>query len=194
MTERFRVQEVIVVEGIHDKQAVDRAVQADCLISGGSSCGEAFLRQVERAAAERGVIILTDPDTPGARIRRIVSERVPNCKHAFLPKKEAIRDGDLGIENANPESIRLALLGARAQVLTSQEQSPLIQWEDVIELGLVGLPDSSRKREQLGDLLGIGYGNAKTFWKRLHSLRITPQEFAEAYEKMENRERSRSNE
>ena len=29
---------------------------------------------------------------------------VPGCKHAFLPREEAKKDGDIGIENASPKS------------------------------------------------------------------------------------------
>ncbi|MDB5083630.1 MAG: ribonuclease [Bacilli bacterium] len=174
-----------MVEGIHDKQAIDRAVDADCLISGGSACGEPFLRQVQRAAQDRGVIILTDPDSPGQRIRRIVAERVPQSKHAFLPKSEAIKNGDLGIENASPAAIRAALLNVRSTQAVEAEPFEQVEWQDLVELGLSGASDSAVRRHLLGDLLGIGYGNAKTFWKRLVMLRVTRVEFIQAYEQMQ---------
>lgn len=46
------------------------------------------------------MIILTDPDHAGERIRKIVSAKVPGCKHAFIPEKDATRKGDIGVENA----------------------------------------------------------------------------------------------
>ena len=38
----------------------------------------------------RGVIVLTDPDFPGEKIRKIITEHVPDCKHAFIDKKSAL--------------------------------------------------------------------------------------------------------
>lgn len=187
----MKMKEIIVVEGIHDKQAIDRAVAADCLISGGSAVSEEFLAQVERAMRERGVIIFTDPDQAGERIRRIIAQRVPGCKHAFLPREEARADnGDIGIENASPESIRQALSHVRSE---EKEWQAAIRWEDMILLGLAGSAEASRRRRLLGERLHIGYGNAKTFWKRLNMLGVTREELREAYAALE-RDESREEE
>jgi ribonuclease M5 len=178
-----RIKEVIVVEGYHDKQAIDAAVEADCLISNGSEVSETFLKQVERAAKERGVIIFTDPDAAGERIRRIVSRRVPGCKHAFLPRHEATAaDGDLGIENATPEAIRRALESVRTEWSGSE---PEFSWIEMTEYGLTAHPEAAKRRMLLGEKLGIGYGNAKTFWKKLNMLGISRAEFEAAYAEIE---------
>lgn len=179
----MKIKEIIVVEGLHDKDAIDRAVEADCLISGGSAVSESFLKQVERAQRERGVIILTDPDFPGERIRKIVAKRVPGCKHAFMPKEEAILNGDLGIENASPESIRRALESVRTEWEGTTEKFP---WAEMIDRGLVGQPDSAYLRDQLGRMLNIGHGNAKTFWKRLNMLGVTREEWEAAWDRLNN--------
>lgn len=179
----MKIKEIIVVEGYHDKQAIDRAVMADCLITGGSAVSETVLQQAERAMKERGVIIFTDPDYAGERIRKIVSRRIPGCKHAFLPREEAMaKDGDIGIENADPESIRKALSAVRTEWEGTREE---ISWEDMIQLGLTGLPDSARLREKVGRKLQIGYGNGKTFWKRLNMLGVTRRELIDAYSSVE---------
>lgn len=184
----MRIKEIIVVEGLHDKVAIDRAVQADCLISGGSAVSESFLQQVERAQRERGVIIFTDPDYPGERIRKIVANRVPGCKHAFLPKEEAIQNGDLGVENASPESIRRALVEVRTEW---PGQEPEFAWIEMQEYGLTGLPDSAERRDRLGRVLGIGHANAKTFWKRLNMLGVTRAEWEAALRELEPAETNR---
>lgn len=175
----MRIKEVIVVEGTHDKQAVDAAVEADCLLSNGSEVSETFLKQCERAARERGLIIFTDPDSAGERIRRLVSRRVPGCKHAFLPRHEAeAKDGDLGIENAKPDSIRRALEAVRTEWTGSE---PEFTWQEITEYGLTAHSNAAERRHYLGERLGIGYGNAKSFWKKLNMLGVSRDEFEEAY-------------
>jgi ribonuclease M5 len=157
-------------------------VEADCLLSNGSAVSETFLKQVERAARERGVIVFTDPDGPGERIRRLVSRRVPGCKHAFVPRHEAVANGDLGIENAKPEAIRRALEVVRTEW---EGQEPEFSWQEMIEYGLTAHPMASERRSVLGERLGIGYGNAKAFWKKLNMLGVSRDEFETVYEQIE---------
>src|SRR5690606_42026993 len=75
-----KIKEVIVVEGKKDTAAVQRAVAADTLETGGSAVGSDLISAIRRARDKRGVIILTDPDGPGERIRRIISEQVSGCR------------------------------------------------------------------------------------------------------------------
>jgi ribonuclease M5 len=177
-----KIKEVVVVEGYHDKQAIDEAVEADCLLSNGSAVSETFFKQVERAARERGVIVFTDPDGPGERIRRLVARRVPGCKHAFLPRHLAVANGDLGIENAKPDAIRRALEAVRTEW---EGQEPEFSWQEMIEYGLTAHPMAAERRRILGEQLGIGYGNAKAFWKKLNMLGVSREEFETMYEQLE---------
>lgn len=173
------IQELVVVEGLHDKQAVDTAVSADVWVIGGDRIANRFLNELERAARTRGVIVLTDPDGPGERIRRRIEERIPNCKHAFLHKAEAVAHHRVGVEFASPESIRLALLAVRkAQNKSIQEQSFTL--EDLREAGLAGGPGAAERRTEVGEYLRIGYANAKAFVRKLNVLCVTRDEWNEA--------------
>ena len=51
--------------------------------------------------------------------------------------------------------------------------------EDLFNAGLIGEADSRDRREKLGNMLAIGYGNGKTFLKKLNSFDITKEEFYE---------------
>ncbi|MCR1899519.1 ribonuclease M5 [Irregularibacter muris] len=175
------IREVIVVEGRDDEAAVKRAVDAEVIITSGLGIEEKTIERIRYAQQKTGVIILTDPDFPGEKIRKIISERVPGCKHAYLPKKYSIKDNDVGVENATPEHIREAL----ERVKTQGENRQLFTLEHMIDAGLV-MGDSSRiRREKLGDHLGIGYANAKQFLKRLNHYSISLEEFQEALEWLE---------
>lgn len=171
------IREVIVVEGKSDTAAVRRAVQADTIETNGSAVDESVLKRIELAHARRGVIVLTDPDHAGERIRKIVAARVPGCKHAFLSQEEALRGEDVGVENASPETIRRALANLRTEVPGAE---PQIFWRDILRAGLTGRADSASRRWEAGLALGIGYCNAKQFLKRCVMFQITRDEFAAA--------------
>ncbi|MFD1427972.1 ribonuclease M5 [Kroppenstedtia sanguinis] len=176
--QQLSVKEVIVVEGRNDTEALRRAVRADTIETRGSAVGSDVIAEVKRALDARGVIILTDPDGAGERIRRIVSREVPGCKHAFISQEEARGAHGLGVEHAAPEVIRQALAKARHEA--GEPFATGVSWERYREAGLVGHPKSRLLREKLAVALGIGYGNAKQFFRRLHLLHITAKEFEEA--------------
>ncbi|WP_090117875.1 ribonuclease M5 [Cohnella sp. OV330] len=186
---------MIVVEGKEDTVAIRRAVDADTIETGGSAIDEKVLRRIELARERRGVIIFTDPDVPGEKIRKIIEARVPGCSHAFLAKADARGKDGIGVEHARPEAIRAALARVRASAgggaqaaadvtasgaTQAEAGEPAIAWADLIDAGLIVHPAAASRRERMGELLGIGYANGKQFYKRLGMFRITRAEFAEA--------------
>lgn len=178
------IKEMIVVEGKDDTTAVHRAVGADTIETGGSAIGEDVLLRIELAQARRGVIVFTDPDAPGERIRKIVTERVPGCKHAFLTKDEARGRRGIGVEHASNAAIQRALEGVRSPQ-SDADRLAEIEWSDLLTTGLIVHASSARRRERMGELLGIGYANGKQFYKRCLMFRITRVEFLSALEQLE---------
>ncbi|SEN64431.1 ribonuclease M5 [Lihuaxuella thermophila] len=177
------IKEIIVVEGRNDTVAVRRAVIADTIETRGSAIGDRVLAEIRRAQAKRGVIVFTDPDYAGERIRRIISEEVPGVKHAFLPQDKAKSKHKIGIEHASPEAIVQALFGVRTEG-GEIPCDPPISWEDYLHLGFAGQSDSGWFRQKVADELGIGYGNAKQFYRRLQVLRIGKEELYRAIERV----------
>jgi len=182
MPER-KIKEIIVVEGRNDTLAIRRAVQADTIETRGSAIGEEVMQEIRRAHQQRGVIIFTDPDHAGERIRRIISREIPGVKHAFLPQDLAKGKRKIGVEHASAESIREALFAVRTEWIEGDEEAP-IDWEEYRSWGFVGDSHASRFRKEVAEALGIGYGNAKQFYRRICALRITREELLEAMERV----------
>ena len=124
---------------------------------------------IEELEKTRGVIILTDPDYPGMRIRNMIMERVPHVKQAFVDKKDAIGKKKLGIAEAREEAIIQAL----ENVVSFSKESQSLTWEEFISLDIIG---DKQKRLAIYDLFHLGYGNAKTLFKRLNMASITKQD------------------
>ncbi|MBD1372475.1 ribonuclease M5 [Hazenella sp. IB182357] len=176
-----KIYEVIVVEGHNDTQAIKQAVEADTIETRGSALDESTMRDIEVASKTRGVIIFTDPDQAGDRIRRLISEQIPNVKHAFLPQRLARTDKKVGIEHANRIDIQQALTKVKTEV-TSTDVSPPLTWEEYISCGFTGANDSKIFRERVAEVLGIGYNNSKNFYRKLHVLQISRAEMMKAIE------------
>jgi len=175
------IKEVIVVEGKDDTTAIKRAVDADTIETNGSAIGKDVLARIRLANERRGIIIFTDPDHAGERIRKIVASHAPGCKHAFLPQEKAYYKGDIGIENASPDAIRQALSELRTETTSMTGE---VTMEDMMAAGLLVHPEAASRRLELGKLLGIGYANGKQFYKRCTSFNITKQEFQAALDQL----------
>ncbi|MCF2600631.1 MAG: ribonuclease M5 [Veillonellaceae bacterium] len=176
------IKEVLVVEGKMDVVAIDKAVEADCIITEGFNLKPQALDSIAKAYQKRGIIIMTDPDSAGERIRRFLTKRFPEAKHAFIPKEDATANNDIGIEQASPEAIRTALAKVRTM---DWEPTNNFTGADLLRAGISGSPAASEKRAKLGAVLGIGYANAKTFLQRLNHYGITRQEFQQAVAELE---------
>ena len=176
------IKEVLVVEGKMDVVAIDKAVEADCIITEGFNLKPQALDSIAKAYQKRGMIFMTDQDSEGERIRRFLTKRFPEAKHAFIPKEDATANNDIGIEQASPEAIRTALAKVRTM---DWEPTNNFTGADLLRAGISGSPAASEKRAKLGAVLGIGYANAKTFLQRLNHYGITRQEFQQAVAELE---------
>lgn len=173
------LKEVIIVEGKMDVVAVSKAVEADCIITNGFHFNKKTLSNIAAAYKRRGIIILTDPDSAGENIRKFLTKKFPGAKHAYISKTEATANNDIGVEQASPESIRNAL--AKVHTLNLNPRAEFTATE-MLQYGLSGGAESSKLRDKVGAALGIGYGNVKTFVRRLNSYGVTRAEFLEALE------------
>ncbi|MFC2337154.1 MAG: ribonuclease M5 [Negativicutes bacterium] len=171
------IKEVLVVEGKMDVAAVRRAAEADCIITGGFTLSRRTLDDIKEAYRRRGIIILTDPDAAGERIRRFLAQRFPDAKHAFIPREEATANDDIGVEQASPTAIRAALDKVRTP---GWEPGEIFSTADMAQARLSGAADAVQRRARLGAMLGVGFANAKTFLRRLNHYGVTREEFSAA--------------
>ena len=168
-----------------DVLAVGRAVEADCIITDGFRLSPRTVASIGDAYKRRGIIILTDPDPAGERIRRFLSKKFPEAKHAFVPKEEATANDDIGVEQASPDAIRTALEKVR-----TLDWNPVDHFSaaDLIAAGLSGGDGASERRARLGARLGVGFANAKTFLKRLNHYGVTREEFESGLQELDEEE------
>ena len=174
------IKEIIVVEGKADISAVKKAVDAQVISTNGLGINEGIINIIKKASKNKGIIILTDPDYPGKKIRNILASQIENCKHAFIPRDKADKDGDIGVENASKEAIIEALKKARAEIAEDRQEFSI---NDMVCYGLAGNDNAAKRRSVIGDELGIGYCSAKQFLKRLNSFGIKREELEDAIDK-----------
>ena len=176
-------KEVIVVEGRDDTRRLKEIFpDIETIETNGSAIDKPTLERIKILNETRGVIVFTDPDFPGNKIRQAVTEVVPECKHAYLKKQDAIaKNGSgVGVEHASNEAIKAALENLLTASKTIVEE---IEMQFLIENQLIGHANSSSLREHISDVLGIGYVNGKQLQKRLMMFGISKEQVIEALSK-----------
>ncbi len=169
----MRIKEIIVVEGKHDTQKLQSCIECDTLETCGCRLTKERIELIRQLQKKRGVIIFTDPDVPGEKIRNAINTQVPGCKNAFIEKRLAKTSKKVGVEHAKPQDIKDAL----SHLMTYEVQvSETLSLKEFHALGLNGRRNSAQLREMLGNTLFIGKCNAKTLWKRLNMLGLSVKE------------------
>ena len=79
-----KMKEILVVEGKNDTNVLKSFLDCDTIETNGTHLGKEILRQIRLAQKTRGVIIFTDPDFPGEKIRSCINAAVPGCKMPSL--------------------------------------------------------------------------------------------------------------
>jgi ribonuclease M5 len=157
---RLRIKQAVVVEGKYDKIKLSAVIDAVIIVTNGFG----IYKNSETAdlirfyARSSGIIILTDSDTAGARIRghiksivsegEIISLYVPEIFGKEKRKTSPSKEGKLGVEGMSVQILRETFEKAG---LLSEDSEPRekITKQDMYELGLSGGADSREKRRHL---------------------------------------------
>lgn len=166
------IKELIVVEGKTDVAFLSQFVQGQFLITHGLNVDEELLKEIGSFIPEPGVVILTDPDGPGEKIRRQILERFPQCKNAYVPTKEAKVMGKIGVAQSNKKAVLNALMNC---VTFSHQVKSNLSLFDLYEIGLFGNLHSQEIRQQFSIDFHLGFSNAKTLLKKINSLSISKE-------------------
>ena len=163
----IHLRQVVVVEGRYDKAKLASILDAVIIETGGFRIFKdkeklAMLREIAR---RQGLVILTDSDTAGFRIRRYLGGSIPKEQiiNAYIPdifgkekrKDKPSAEGKLGVEGVPAEVIRQALEQAGVFAEPAEEQPRRITKTDLMEQGFSGGANSSRLRERLKKKLGL---------------------------------------
>lgn len=169
----MKIKEILVVEGKNDTQTLKRYFDCDTIETHGMHLSKKTLEVIQMAQNKRGVIIFTDPDAPGEKIRQTINQHVKGCKNAFIDKKKAKTTKKVGIEHASRTDLEESLTHLMTYTEDFRES---LSWSEFLELGCSGKENSASKRRVLEEYLHLGKSNAKTLYKRLNMLQMNQQE------------------
>ena len=168
---------IIVVEGKSDVAFLSQFIDAEFVTTNGSEIPLETIDYLKKAQEKRDIFVLTDPDSPGKKIRDTLDQYIPNLKHCFVSKEASIKKNKVGVAESTKEQVLLAL---QNYIQTDKITTGSITNADLVNLGLVGDENSANKRKLIIDKFHLGHCNAKTFLKRLNYLHLTVEEITKA--------------
>jgi len=160
----MKIKEVIVVEGKYDKIKLSQIFDTLIITTEGFGIykNKQKMALLKRLAKENGVIVLTDSDSAGFRIRNYIKQCFGDIpiKQAYIPdvsgkekrKAKPSAEGFLGVEGIEDKIIIDAVLKAGVNIKPEAEK---ITKADLYSLGLVGAPQSSARRSELAQKLNL---------------------------------------
>ena len=166
----LKLEQALLVEGKYDAARLANIVDGTILTTDGFRVFKdgALQKMLKRIAAAQGLIILTDSDAAGFKIRHFVTGLVgaENVLQAYVPaihgkearKAEPGKEGLLGVEGVNDELILQGLTTALESRTTCQKQtaqSRPIRYTDLYDWGISGTANSAENRRVLLRRLGL---------------------------------------
>ncbi len=179
---RLRVREVVVVEGRYDAAAVADVIDGLVLTTDGFSIFRDDEKKdlLRRLGKQRGLLILTDSDAAGFKIRHYIEKIAAGCtvRHAYIPavagkesrKTAPSKEGILGVEGMPQEVLAKALQNAGVQTAAPKTGRALTH-TDLYTLGISGTAGSAARRRAALHRLGLpGRLSKKAMLEVLNSL------------------------
>lgn len=166
----LKLQQVLLVEGKYDAARVSNLVDGVVLTTDGFRVmkDRSLQTMLKQLARTQGLMILTDSDAAGFKIRHFVTGLVgaEHVLQAYVPaihgkesRKEAPgKEGLLGVEGVSDELILRGLQDALASASDGTEKethSEKISYTDLYEWGISGTANSATRRRKLLQQLGL---------------------------------------
>ncbi|MCR5718267.1 MAG: DUF4093 domain-containing protein [Oscillospiraceae bacterium] len=184
----LQIRQAIIVEGKYDKIKLASLVKAVILRTNGFGIfkDKELLELIRYYAKTTGILILTDSDRAGFRIRNYLRGAITEgeIRNIYIPdvfgkerrKEKPSAEGKLGVEGMEAEVLREAF--RKAGVLT--EESPVgdpITKTDLYFAGFSGTPDCSEKRRAFQTGLGLPAGMSAASLLEVLNTMMTREEF-----------------
>lgn len=165
----YKVKEAIIVEGTYDKIKLSSFIEGIILTTHGFAVysNDEFVATFSELAKRLGIVILTDSDHAGQRIRNFIKDKVKEgtVLHAYIPdiegkerrKRTVSAEGLLGVEGMTEDIIIKALRDAGCTVddEIQEDKDSKITKAQLYSLGITGGKNSRDIRQKLSKEINV---------------------------------------
>ena len=195
----IKINEAVIVEGKYDKIKLSGILDTIIIETDGFAIFKDKEKQkmIRFLAEKRGLVILTDSDSAGFKIRSFIKgiTKCENVKNVYIPdvygkekrKTEFSKEGKLGVEGMKAQVIIDGL--KKAGVICDEnykKTSREITHTDFFEDGISGGENSSRTRKALARELELPERISSSSLLKIINSYMTYEEYKNSIEKINN--------
>ncbi len=199
----LKVKQAVIVEGKYDKIKLDSIIDGVIVQTNGYSIfkDKEKLALIRFYAEKTGIIILTDSDSAGFKIRNYLKGAIPDGKiiNVYIPdifgkerrKLKPSAEGKLGVEGVSKKILLEAFekAGITAEEKDETQNTEKIDSLLLYELGLSGGKNSSLLRKKVLQYFGLPSLLSSSAMTDALNTMISPDELTEAVEKLKNEQK-----
>lgn len=179
MENKQEIDAVIVVEGKTDVLFLETFIKPiDFIITNGSEISKQTLSTIKEYSKKYKIVVLTDPDYPGKKIRDIVNENIDNCYNAFVKKEVSIKKNKVGVAESTKEEVLKSL--QNLHIFSKNSKNNEITLTDLVNWGYINI-NQKEFRDYISNKYNFDIVNTKRFIKRINLLNIPIKEELESY-------------
>lgn len=163
----IHLNRAVVVEGKYDKIKLSSFIDGVIIVTNGFRLFKDKEKQelIRFYAQKTGLIIMTDSDTAGFKIRGMIKNITKNCDiiNVYIPeifgkekrKSEPSKEGKLGVEGLDKQVLIDALERAGVFCEKADTNAQKVTIQDFFDDGLTGKPNSATLRKSFLKLLNL---------------------------------------
>ena len=190
----IKLAQPVIVEGRYDRIRLSSVIDGVLIETGGFRIfkDKELLSSLRHLAATVGVIIMTDSDAAGFKIRNFLKNALgKNAKitHVYIPSVHGVErrkdcpsaEGLLGVEGLDTDILLQALDRAGVGCRQVERKSDL-STADLFAAGLTGAADSAARRRRLLEKLSLPVRMSNSTMLTMLNTLLTREEFFELAE------------
>lgn len=194
--EKLKIPYAVVVEGKYDKIKLSSIIDAPIIVTNGFGIykNSETARLIRYYAEKTGIVILTDSDAAGFRIRGHIKSIVPKGKiinlyspEIFGKEKRKIqpsKEGKLGVEGISAEKLRKLFVDSGLVNDSKSSENPITSL-DFYELKLSGSSNSGLYRKRILNTMNLPENlTAKALLEAVNA-RYSKEEFIQLVQKIQ---------
>lgn len=160
-----KIDGIVVVEGKTDTQKLKSIFDVQTIETNGSALDQNTINLIKQASVNHKIYLLLDPDGPGEKIRKKLTNELKSAINVFITKNDLKKNTKkIGIAEATNE----AIINAFKYCIIFNRDNNSLKWSEYEILNL----NSKLKRNFLCNKLKISECNHKTLFKRLNMMNI----------------------
>ncbi len=190
----IKIDKAIIVEGKYDKIKLSNFIDGVIIETDGFRIFSDNEKKalIRRLAKTNGIIIMTDSDSAGFKIRNYIRNIVSDSEviNVYIPdvfgkekrKTEPSKEGKLGVEGLSEEIITSAMekAGISHSFSPETDKKRMLTVTDLFEDGLTGSSNATERKRRLLKLLGLPSRMSNSQFLKLANTFLTYEDYKKA--------------